>query len=258
MTGTEENSSKVNLKPDKKTIVRRIYKLYDEWASSRYAFYCRKGCASCCTQDVTVTAIEGEIIIEYIKTNKTCAVASVLKNSKPAAIQKPRQTTNAFARNCFAGINTPEQDNNNAIKVPCGFLLEDNACNIYPARPFGCRCFASQDDCRKYGKAHQPEELVAINTVTMQIIEHLGQKKPWGNLYDMLLFLWTMHKDKKDSFLCSDEAMCLSKSRLSKAEPIPGFLVLPSEQPAVEGYLNFIFQEKINNYTLEEILNNPF
>jgi hypothetical protein len=91
----------------------------------------------------------------------------------------------------------------------------------------------------------------------MQVIEHLGQKEFWGNIYDVLLSLCELHENNDISALFQNlEIMRQAKTRLLMAEPIPGLIIMPSEQAAVEKYLNTLFQEKIGVNSLEEILNN--
>lgn len=244
------------MRPSKKEILLRIYGVYETW-SSGYSIACQKGCAACCTQNVTMTATEGEIIIEYVKeTNKQHWFVTCLKNRDITQAVKPGASTNAFARNCFGGIDTHHEEASSQ-RIPCTFLLPDNTCGIYPVRPFGCRCFASLGNCSTHGEASQPEDFIAINTVTMQVIEHLGQKEFWGNIYDVLLSLCELHENNDISALFHNhEIMRQAKTRLLMAEPIPGFIVMPSEQAAVEKYLNTLFQEKIGVNSLEEILNN--
>ena len=82
---------------------------------------CRRGCASCCTQLVTVTAPEAFWVAAQIR-------------RKPAVIDAVRavdRTTHGLSM---------EERLKSHIVCP---LLESDACTIYAARPIGCRGFVS-------------------------------------------------------------------------------------------------------------------
>ncbi len=84
---------------------------------------CRRGCASCCTQLVSVTAPEALWVAGTIR-------------RRAQAVEKMRA----------AGAGTHglsmEERLNSHIVCP---LLVDDACSIYAARPLGCRSFVSVD-----------------------------------------------------------------------------------------------------------------
>ena len=244
------------MKPDKKKILNRIYQIYDSWISHE-PLSCMRGCAACCTQGVTMTALEGEVILEDIyNRNLQSWFAERLQDRDYTRAISPGVSTNSFAQNCFAGLETiiPEQDDQ---KNTCVFLLPDNTCKIYQVRPFGCRCFISLSDCRITGEALQPESIIAINTVTLQIIEHLGQKEFWGNMYDVLLSLCELDENSDIFTLFTEPQIILqAKIRLSKAQPVPGFLIMPEEHNRVTEFMEKLFKERIDNKSIEEILNN--
>jgi Fe-S-cluster containining protein len=78
---------------------------------------CRRGCASCCTQLVTVTAPEAFWVAAQIRR----------KPGVVAAVRAADQKTHGFSI---------EERLKSHITCP---LLEDAACSIYAARPIGCR-----------------------------------------------------------------------------------------------------------------------
>ena len=49
-------------------MLEKLYKAYESW-TGQYRFACCRGCATCCTQSVTMTTLEGEQIIEYLREN---------------------------------------------------------------------------------------------------------------------------------------------------------------------------------------------
>ena len=174
----------------KKEILEKIYEQYGLWIAEE-KFSCHKGCALCCTQNVMITAIEGDRIYEYIRgKNREKWVAEKLKSTNGAS--RPAITTNGYARICLSKSEVAETDEQRADNYPCPFL-DDECCTIYPVRPFSCRSFASYSTCKINGAAELTDKLVLVNTITLQIIEHLGQKEYWGNMIDVLLQL--LHKD---------------------------------------------------------------
>jgi len=244
------------MKPDKKEILQAIFSMYEEWTSNK-EFACEKGCAACCTQNVTITAVEGELLLHHVREHKLEKwLADSLQDWNGKKAKKPAMTHNAFARNCLQGVETDMGAPPLQQKV-CLFLGEDNSCRVYEARPFGCRCFFSLEDCRTSGTAKQPDELLGINTVTMQIIEHLGQKEFWGNIYDILIALCDLTENTDVAGLFHEkDQLAAAHTRLLKAEPLPGFLTMPEEQKSVGRYLETLFKKKIQGKSLEDILNN--
>lgn len=246
----------MSIKPDKKEILLTIFDVYEEWTNNK-EFACEKGCAACCTQNVTMTAVEGELLLRHIREHELEKwLTSRLQNRNGGETREPAMTHNAFARNCLQGVET-DMNGPPTQQKACLFLEEVNSCKVYEARPFGCRCFFSLEDCRISGTAKQPEELLGINTVTMQIIEHLGQKEFWGNIYDILLALCGLTENKDLARLFHDkDQFATANTRLLKAEPLPGFLIMPEEQENVGRYLEALFKKKIEGKSLEDILNN--
>lgn len=244
------------MKPDKKEILQAIFEVYEEWTDNK-KFACQKGCAACCTQNVTMTAVEGELLLQHIREHKLEKwFADRLQNGNREITKRPVMTHNAFARNCLKGVETSMGDPPRQQKA-CLFLAEDNSCKVYGARPFGCRCFSSLEDCRTSGIAKQPDELLAINTVTMQVIEHLGQKEFWGNIYDVLLALCSLTGNNDIAGLFHKKSqLTAANTRLLRAEPLPGFLIMPEEQENVGEYLEALFKKEIQGKSLEHILNN--
>ena len=82
---------------------------------------CRRGCASCCTQLVTVTAPEALWVAAQIR-------------RKAAVVDR--------MRGADAKTHGLSMDERLKSHIVCP-LLENDACSIYAARPLGCRSFVS-------------------------------------------------------------------------------------------------------------------
>ena len=50
----------------KEQILKTIYDIFEEW-SKDLPVACHRGCSVCCTRNVTITAVEGELILRYIR-----------------------------------------------------------------------------------------------------------------------------------------------------------------------------------------------
>lgn len=109
---------------------------------------CKKGCSSCCSLYVDLTAIEAENIRRYILDNKSDDEISVYK-TKLKDMREDMETTSRPYE-----LSKEELDKLHyeyALKdTPCMFLKEDGACSIYEARPLSCRkfiVFSPRDKC---------------------------------------------------------------------------------------------------------------
>ena len=70
----------------------------------------------------------------------------------------------------------------------CPFLADD-LCPLYAARPFGCRCLVSRQDCGKEGVAKIDDFVLSVNTIFLQTIEHIDAGGFTGNLLDVLALM---------------------------------------------------------------------
>ena len=235
-------------------ILEAIFEQYQHWIKNE-TFHCHRGCSLCCTQNVMITEVEGQYIYNFIlQENRDKWFAEKLLQEKQ--INHVHQTTNGFARICIEK-NTDYVDAeqpNSAGKCP---FLDENCCTIYAVRPFSCRSFASSQNCQNDGTAHLSEKLLVINTVSMQLVEHLGQKGYWGNMLDVLMAL-SQHKINAAVKNHINDNMAVKRATMSTltAEPIPGFLLKPEEEKEVNQYLKFVLTTKVGMKTIEEIFNN--
>lgn len=173
--------------PTKKIqVLRRIYDLYDEVAIS-FASACRKYCAACCTCNVTLTTLEALPIITHLENNGRLNKYHIQNVNAANHRFQPRTTTNGLAARYLAGKQLEEEENEPSWGR-CLFLEED-ACTIYPVRPFGCRCLLSKEKCGINGSAEITPFLLTVNTVFLQVIEHMDKGGFSGNLADMIQWL---------------------------------------------------------------------
>jgi Fe-S-cluster containining protein len=237
----------------KEKILLTIYNAFEKW-SAIVPSVCTKGCSTCCTQNVTITAQEGERILGFIQREGLEQwFAGRLPKSGPTT--PAAMTTNEYAAACLQGTLTDDPDNP-GNSAPCPFL-EKNCCGIYSVRPFGCRCFASARPCASATTAFLPDYYIAASAALMQIIEHLGQHEYWGNMLDVLPALCDMSIYKNIADLLPDRTMIIqARLRTRRAKPLPGFLLLAEEQEKIAPLLDTIFSTRIEEKRIDDILNN--
>jgi len=206
-------------------LLQTIYNAFRRW-SSRFSFACHKGCATCCTQSVTMTTLEGQGIVAYLAANGRQAELDA------SAFQYPVNTTTRLTTNTFVGAHLKGKEVEEPAgwdMRPCPFLAE-NACTIYPVRPFGCRLFASLASCATNGAADMPPGYLAASTILLQCIEHLDNNGRWDTLVGILNGL------------------------AGKGRAETGFLVAPEERGVVAPLTDELFQHEINGKPFEQWL----
>ncbi|MFO7860240.1 MAG: hypothetical protein R6U41_03345 [Desulfosalsimonas sp.] len=164
----------------------KIYRLYDDYMGS-LPFACEKFCAECCTTAMTLTSLEGRFIDHFLDGQKKAVLYQQMRSHLHTPRYQPALTTNGYAQMCLEN-KTPVEEAPPQPSLPCP-LLENDLCSIYSIRPFGCRCMVSFSKCRKTGSAHIDELTLTVNTLFLQIIEHLDQSGFFGSLVDVMLCL---------------------------------------------------------------------
>lgn len=235
----------------KQAAYQTIITEFEQWGH-QYGRVCSMGCSTCCTEHVTMTALEGERILAFvIDRGMEQWLADRLRN--PARAERPRMTTNEFAHAC---INHREADpgaNESLADCP---LLEDDVCRIYPVRPFACRCFISTDRCSVTRPAQVDEHYLAASTAMLQLIEHLGQKEYWGTMVDVLLALLDISAYRPVAEALADPSRIMQgRLRTITARSLPGFLVTEAEESRLRPLLQAVFTTRIGDVTVEDILN---
>lgn len=230
-------------------VLHTIIDEFEKWSSGG-ELACKKGCSSCCTQNVTITATEGVEILRYvIKEGQSDWFSEklLLRDFTP-----PRVTTNTFARACLEGRDidaTPPQN-----RAVCPFLKRDK-CAIYPVRPFSCRLFVSTETCTKSKPAVVPNHYFEATTVVNQLIEHLGQKEYWGNMLDVLAALLDTLEFKEIAQKVGTTISIQARLQTITAQPLPGFLLGEEDGEKITSLIESIFQSRVDGKSIEDILN---
>lgn len=167
-------------------VLKRVYDLYEQLISDT-TVACRKQCALCCTVNVTMTDLEGRLIISQLSKDAQAELRRRVIEAAPLNRFKPKTTANRMAVLCMEGKPIPAETIP-ADPAACP-LLVGQICSIYPFRPFGCRSMFSIADCHGVGFAQMDDLLLSINTVFQQFIEHLDTPGVTGNLTDVLAML---------------------------------------------------------------------
>ena len=208
----------------------KIYKIYDEF-SAGLNIACKKNCCLCCTENVTITTLEGFKVVEGILEKDKEEFFSRIKESGERAIFRPRITINEMAHICMEERELPEEENMPGGKCP---LLADNECSVYEYRPFGCRCFISTVNCAKSGSAVVDDFVVTVNNIFMQVIEHVDSGRFSGNLSDVLEFL---ESDENRENLSSGKIRN-PPSGLIKNHPLKILMIPPEHREKAEPILD--------------------
>ncbi|WP_457578053.1 YkgJ family cysteine cluster protein [Desulfomarina sp.] len=234
----------------KEQILKTIYDIFAVW-SRDFDIACCPGCSACCTRNVTMTAVEGELILRYIREKKLeHQFAERLQSARPP--KRPKMTTNDFARACLQKKTYDFAEPSPEEKCP---FLEDNLCIIYQVRPFACRMMISRHRCGEGHAALLSDDYLAAATAVMQIIEHLGQKEYWGNMLDILPALCDISEHHAIAS-CLDKVMMMeARMGTLTAKPLPGFLFTEKEEHTVAPLLQTIFNTEISARRIEDILN---
>lgn len=235
----------------KEKILLGIYEEFEAWATQEKNI-CTKGCATCCTQNVTMAAVEGDLIHRYIREQGDMEWFAG-KLQEKGNTRRPEMTTNGFAAACFQGEDVDSEAYGNESACP---FLENDCCSIYTVRPFSCRCFVSEEICKRGVEAVIPQSYLSASTAVMQIIEHLGQGEYWGNMLDVLLALSDLPENRKYNQFLPASLPDQGRTHLVKALPLPGFLLLEEEMETVDPLLQNIFAYKVGEKSIEDILNN--
>lgn len=234
----------------KRQILFTIYDIFDQW-NSEFDKACHKGCSGCCTQNVTITAVEGEAILRFILAeDMSLWLAEKLASSRTH--QPPKMTNNDFASACLEGKDADPDDHHNLSTCP---FLEKDLCKIYPVRPFGCRLFISQKTCSSIQPALVPDSYFEAATAVNQLIEHLGQKEYWGNMLDVLPALLDISEFQEIADHLNSSQIMLARMQTLTAKPLPGFLLSEEHASTVSPLLQTIFATEVEGKKVEDILN---
>jgi hypothetical protein len=219
-------------------LLNEMYKIHSRWIGP-LTVSCRRYCSTCCTQNVTMTTLEGVFILNEAMPKNEKHLLNELEAKQNGNRLCPETTLNHLAELCAQGKEIPEEKD----FFPEGkcLLLENDLCSIYPARPFGCRCFLSKCDCRETGFADMYPFVLTVNTLFLQFIEHIDAGGLSGNLVDVLLFLKSHEKVKA----YENAGVSASEAGLIQNRPI-SVLFIPPEHKNNVADLVFELQHLVN------------
>ena len=90
-------------------ILDQIYGIYETF-SAGLTVACVRGCAACCTQNVTMTTLEGYRIVGDLVSTGQVDLFLLLRRSAQQERFQPSVTTNALAALCMEGKDPPEEN----------------------------------------------------------------------------------------------------------------------------------------------------
>jgi len=214
----------------KTNALKQIYQIYDDFIQTQ-DLICQKHCASCCTCDVTLTTLEGHMIISALNPAEKHDLLNRLRQKAPAGRLLPDITPNRMARLCAQGEAFADSDRQ-PVPTSCP-LLNENTCPIYEDRPFGCRSLVSHEHCKNTGYATTNDYILSVNTLFMQVIEHLDSRGRFGNLTDILLFLET---GNRAGFNPQNSLSCAGR-RLIRNQPLEVLMIPPEHRTSIQPIL---------------------
>ena len=179
----------MSYEPSRLNLLVRLYEIYAATMNQDQArhppWYCKKGCASCCTCNVTLTALEMAYLWDGLSLDQKGALRSSVVDFGASVRYRPQTTINGLAALCMADEALPEEKNDPAWGR-CPLLTKEGTCPIYDRRPFGCRALLSEINCADAGYARIPPLTLTLNNLFMQYIEHLDGHGVTGNFTDMI------------------------------------------------------------------------
>ena len=207
-----------------------IYAIYDSFMKTQ-DIACKKYCAHCCTANVTLTTLEGYYIISKLVTKENTTAITGIREAPETKRFQPQITTNQLAA-CYAEGLDPPPENDTEELQPCP-VLANAECPIYLLRPFGCRCLVSRHNCAERKSAEVDDFVLSVNTVFLQIIEHVDHQGCTGNLVDLLKLIATdgiRRAYEENALKCSDFG-------LTKNQPLSVLMIPPEHRMRMEPIL---------------------
>lgn len=206
--------------------LRSIVEVYDEVIGGMETA-CRPGCSRCCTDRVSLTTLEALALLEGLPAPE--AERLVRLTSGRAGLRPSTEilTTNALAELCAQGGEPPEPAERPLTACP---LLADDLCPVYPLRPFNCRCFVSRVTCSTGTAAEVDDEIIAVNTLFLQTIEHLDAGGCTGYLPDVLGVL----ADPARRRSCREGSLACRAAGLVPNRPLRILMVAPEHRARIQ------------------------
>ncbi len=217
-----------------------LEKLYGIHAGqcARFDLACTSRCASCCTQNVTLTTLEALTLWRHLDGGPDPDWRRRLTETAVPDRYQPRMTLNELAERCARDLDVPEEPPG-APSRACPFLTREpdaDLCAVYEVRPFGCRAMVSQSLCRRSDAARMPDFMLTLNTVLLQYIEGLDIPGLNGNLIDVLNFL----DDPQNRTNYEQRHLPASHGSLLQNRPVSVLMVPPEHRSEIQPVLTEI------------------
>ena len=214
-----------------------IYQAHQQEISS-LPLACKKGCATCCTRNVTLTTLEARRLFDWIDQHAPQLMEKV-KEEAQSPRQIPTYTMNGLTDLCMAQQEVPEEPSDPGWGA-CPLLSDQGVCQAYEARPFACRSMVSKNSCQKDGFAEMEEVTLTVNNVLMQYIEHTDDKGLTGNLTDLLLLM----EDPDSRKAHEEESLSPPSSHFVANRPAQLLMVPPPHRDHVGALMQKIQSQK--------------
>jgi len=216
----------------KLAVLDEIYRIYEDFVG-KLELVCRRYCAHCCTRNVTLTSLEAYKLAEYLLLHGKKDLFEIPEAESHKKRFQPLMTINSLAAMCMRG-EEPPQEENEASWGACP-LLRNNECPVYVARPFGCRCLVSKQNCGETGYADTDPFVMTVNNVFLQYIEHVDTEGFSGNFTDMLLFMAS--ENHRDQY---GRGTLKSPDKLIPNHPMPVLMIPPEHRGRIHPILKAI------------------
>jgi Fe-S-cluster containining protein len=217
--------------------LEKIYEIYARFSAS-LDLTCKKYCAHCCTTSVILTTVEGYKIFKTLQSEGNMQWIDKIRQAAAHKRFQPKITTNQLANLCAEGIEPPEEESTEWKQCP--FLI-NRQCPIHSIRPFGCRCLVSRNDCGKKGYAEIDDFVLSVNTIFLQVIEHLDDSGCSGNLIDVL---GALTSEKNRQAYENNKLKC-STTGLIANQPLKVLMIPPEHRTKMEPILKSLREIRI-------------
>jgi Fe-S-cluster containining protein len=214
-------------------LLAELYRIQEQFCTS-LEVACRKGCAVCCTENITMTTLEGLHLMEELERKYPPGWPQWSRSLSGRTPSMARPTLNQLARIALSGGDMEEEAIGESPGV-CPFLRQEN-CPVYKARPLACRAMLSRTVCHPGGIAEMPEEVLTLNTVVMQYIEAIDRPGLTGNYIDILLFL----SDDGNRHAYRSGRITTAPSGMELNQPIPALMVPPEQREKVQPVIDVV------------------
>lgn len=226
-------------------VLQQIYRIHDDFIG-HLDLACTKGCAACCTCNVTLTSLEAALMIRRLNRDMPGRWQLMLSAASELPRFQPKVTINQLADLCIHDEPIPEEQMDPQAG-PCP-LLKDDMCTVYDVRPFGCRAMVSTTAvCATDNPAEMPELALTVNNVFLQYLEAADSRGVSGNLIDILLYL---DNDKDDAMDIRRFVQHKSR-RLLANRPMSVLMIPPEHRDPITPWLEKIqavFRNHQNNH----------